>query len=173
MCIRDSVLSTGYTKDNVIYAQPKCTVSGERPNDWQDSTVLTAARTAGAGSVCKEDRHMKNDVNLLIASLWGACLRFASLRRTNSRGVTTVVIRLWHLASKRLLGCDISYHLSKFYSFLNPCKVYIFQESAEVLLFQEFAEGLLSIPSRSTIDLCLLNLPKRSSFNGWLKVFYR
>ena len=48
------VLSTGYTKDNAIYAQPKCTVSGERANDWQDSTVLTAARTAGAGSVCKD-----------------------------------------------------------------------------------------------------------------------
>ena len=48
------VLSTGYTRDNVSYAPPKYTVSGERANDWQDSTVLTAGCTAGAGSVCKD-----------------------------------------------------------------------------------------------------------------------
>ena len=40
------VLSTGKI-DNVVCAK-KCTVSDERENDRQDSTVLTAARTAGA-----------------------------------------------------------------------------------------------------------------------------
>ena len=48
----------------------------------------------------------------------------------------------------------------------------LFPESAEGLLFQEFAEGRLSIFRRSTIDLCLLNLPKRSSFKSLLKIDY-
>ena len=69
------------------------------------------------------------------ASLWGACLRFASLWRTNSHGDSCVL----GVHGKRLLSRSaIPVFLKRlsFKSLLNLRKAYI---------FQEFAEGLLSI----------------------------
>ena len=75
------------------------------------------------------------------ASLWGACLRFASLWRANSCGESSAFIfqrfaEVWILSSW-------SVHLLK--SLLNLRKAYI--------------------------DLCLLNSPKRSSFRSLLLNF--
>ena len=71
---------------------------------------------------CHRHRHT-------FALLWGACLRFASLWRSNSCGDSCVL--------KPLLRSFIVFvNRSSFKSLLNLCKVYT---------FQEFAEGLLSI----------------------------
>ena len=69
------------------------------------------------------------------ASLWGSCLRFASLWRTNSHGDSCVLGV--HLSNVCLAGLhSVFVERLSFKSLLNLRKAYI---------FQEFAEGLLSI----------------------------
>ena len=69
------------------------------------------------------------------ASLWGACLRFASLWRTNSHGDSCVLGV--HLSNVYWAGLhSVFVKRLSFKSLLNLRKAYI---------FQEFAEGLLSI----------------------------
>ena len=78
-----------------------------------------------------------------ICLLWGACLRFASLWRTNSRGDSCVL--------KRLLRC-FSVHLSKVCwifvkrtYFKSLLKVYyrsVFAESFKTFIFQKFRRPL-------------------------------
>ena len=71
------------------------------------------------------------------ASLWGASLRFASLLRANSRGDS----------------CVLGVHLSN-------VSVWVFRLRKSFFVKRTY----LKVCWRSTIDLCLMNLPKRSSF---------
>ena len=82
-----------------------------------------------------------------LALIWGACLRFASHWRANSLGDSCVLGV--HLSNVfwGLLFC-----LRKFYS------VFVKRTYSRVCW-------------RSTIDLCLMNPPKRSSFKTVLKVY--
>ena len=78
-------------------------------------------------------------------SLWGAYLRFASLWHANSLGDS----------------CVFGVHLSNVCWICSSFKVcWIFVKRA-----------YLRVCWRSTIDLCLMNLPKRSSFEIELKVY--
>ena len=70
------------------------------------------------------------------ASLWGACLRFASLWRANSHGDS----------------CVLGIHLS------NVCWGLLFCLRKSFIFLK-------------CIDLCLMHLPKRSSFKSLLKVY--
>ena len=74
------------------------------------------------------------------ASLWGACLRFGSLWRANSRGDSCVLGVHLSNVCWGLLFC-----LRKAYIFKSLLKVYyrsVFNESAKALIFQKFAESL-------------------------------
>ena len=66
--------------------------------------------------------------------IWGACLRFASLWRTNSRGDSCVSAFIIQAFAE--VFCSVFVKRSSFKSLLNLRKANI---------FQEFAEGLLSI----------------------------
>ena len=80
------------------------------------------------------------------ASLWGGCLRFASLCNANSRGDSSV----------------LGVHLS------NVCWGLIFcLRKAFICL-----KSLLNL-RKAYIDLCLLNLPKRSSYRSLLLIVLR
>ena len=80
------------------------------------------------------------------ASLWGSCLRFASLWRTNSHGDSCVLGV--HLSNVCWAGLhSVFVKRLSFKSLLNLRKAYI---------FQEFAEGLLSICGGSTYRLSVI-----------------
>ena len=73
------------------------------------------------------------------ASLWGACLRFASLWRANSRGDSCVLVFVNRLSFKSVLN------LRKAYIFKSLLKVYypsVFAESFKTFVFQKFRRAL-------------------------------
>ena len=100
------------------------------------------------------------------ASLWGACLRFASLWRTNSRGDSCVLKRLLRSFSVHLLKvCWIFVKRTYFKSLLKVYYRSVFAESFKTFIFQKFQlplyhkVNLLSCVARR--PLChKVNLPR-------------
>ena len=78
-----------------------------------------------------------------ICLVWGACLRFASLRRTNSRGDSCVLKRLLRSFSVHLLKvCWIFVKRTYFKSLLKVYYRSVFAESFKTFIFQKFRRPL-------------------------------
>ena len=111
------------------------------------------------------------------ASLWGACLRFASLWRANSRGDSCVLgVHLsnvcWGLLFCLLTAFIFWIFVERTY-FKSLLKVHIdvcLLNQSVHLLKVRWIFVYLRVCWGSTIDLCLMDLPKRSSFKILLKV---
>ena len=100
--------------------------------------------------ICRRRRHT-------VASLWGACLRFASLWRTNSRGDSCVLKLL--LRSLFCLFVKLSHLISGYVS--------------SAFIFQTFDEVCYSVFVNRSSFKSVLNLRKAYIFKSFLKVYYR
>ena len=98
------------------------------------------------------------------ASLWGACLRFASLWRTNSHGDSCVLGV--HLSNVCWAGLhSVFVKRLSFKSLLKLRKAYIFQEFAEVYYRSVFAESFKAyiLPANASavvVPQSMINLPR-------------